>query len=145
MKLIPGQGNVCQGPGFKQVKYNTLKLHLLTCIIKFGALFSNMHISAWAHICTFLISDRHAHYYICTLLQVFPLLIQKLSTEVQASLIWQFICSVPILLLEEVLPWMVSFLPADKQAEVTQCINEIAPMEKALQEVSRGSVLNLFL
>ncbi|XP_073219425.1 zinc finger protein BRUTUS-like At1g18910 [Cicer arietinum] len=67
--------------------------------------------------------------------QVFPLLIQKLSTKEQASLVWQFICSVPIMLLEEVLPWMVSFLSADKQAEVTQCFKEIAPMERALQEV----------
>ncbi|XP_050871044.1 zinc finger protein BRUTUS-like At1g18910 isoform X1 [Lathyrus oleraceus] len=67
--------------------------------------------------------------------QVFPLLIQNLSTKEQASLVWQFICSVPIMLLEEVLPWMVSFLSADKQAEVTQCFNEIAPMERALQEV----------
>ncbi|MED6216867.1 hypothetical protein PIB30_012036 [Stylosanthes scabra] len=67
--------------------------------------------------------------------QVFPLVIQKLPTEEQASLVWQFICSVPIILLEELLPWMVSFLSEDKQAEVTQCINEIAAMEKALQEV----------
>ncbi|KAG4378761.1 hypothetical protein GLYMA_17G096900v4 [Glycine max] len=67
--------------------------------------------------------------------QVFPLLIQKLSNKEQASLVWQFICSVPIMLLEEVLPWMVSFLSANKQSEVTQCLNEIAPMEKAMQEV----------
>ncbi|KAL4398720.1 hypothetical protein HN51_003321 [Arachis hypogaea] len=67
--------------------------------------------------------------------QVFPLVIQKLPTEEQASLVWQFICSVPIILLEELLPWMVSFLSEEKQAEVTQCINEIAPMEKTLQEV----------
>ncbi|KAL2321921.1 hypothetical protein Fmac_026300 [Flemingia macrophylla] len=67
--------------------------------------------------------------------QVFPLLMQKLSTKEQASLVWQFICSVPITLLEEVLPWMVSFLSANKQSEVTQCLNDIAPMEKALQEV----------
>ncbi|KAK7388996.1 hypothetical protein VNO78_23827 [Psophocarpus tetragonolobus] len=67
--------------------------------------------------------------------QVFPLLMQKLSTKEQASLVWQFICSVPVLLLEEVLPWMVSFLSANKQSEVSQCLNELAPMEKALQEV----------
>ncbi|KAE9601465.1 putative aminoacyltransferase, E1 ubiquitin-activating enzyme [Lupinus albus] len=67
--------------------------------------------------------------------QVFPLLMQKLSTKEQASLVWQFICSVPIKLIEEVLPWMVSFLSADKQTEVTQFLNGIAPMEKALQEV----------
>jgi len=80
--------------------------------------------------------DYHTYYQIYPLPQVFPLLIQKLSTKEQASLVWQFICSVPIMLLEEVLPWMVSFLSADKQAEVTRCFNEIAPMETALQEVS---------
>ncbi|CAL0330170.1 unnamed protein product [Lupinus luteus] len=67
--------------------------------------------------------------------QVFPLLMQKLSTKEQAALVWQFICSVPIMLLEEVLPWMVSFLSEDKQTEFTQFLNKIAPMEKALQEV----------
>ncbi|KAK4257144.1 hypothetical protein QN277_006769 [Acacia crassicarpa] len=67
--------------------------------------------------------------------QVFPLLLQKVSIEEQASLVWQFICSVPIMLLQEILPWMVSFLSADKQAEVQKFLNEITPMEKELQEV----------
>ncbi|XP_027329762.1 zinc finger protein BRUTUS-like At1g18910 isoform X3 [Abrus precatorius] len=67
--------------------------------------------------------------------QVFPLLMQKLSTKEQASLVWQFICSVPIMLLEEIFPWMVSFLSANKQTEFAQSLNEIAPMEKELQEV----------
>ncbi|XP_028784078.1 zinc finger protein BRUTUS-like At1g18910 isoform X2 [Neltuma alba] len=44
-------------------------------------------------------------------------------------------CSVPVVLLQEVLPWMVSFLSADKQAEVRKFLNEITPMEKELQEV----------
>lgn len=43
------------------------------------------------------------------------------------------------------MPWMASFLSADKQVEVTQCLNEIAPMEKALQEVSQNSVLYIIL
>lgn len=60
---------------------------------------------------------------------------QKLSTKEQALLVWQFICSVPVMLLQELLPWMVSFLSADKQAEVRQCLYEIAPMEKELQQV----------
>lgn len=90
-------------------------------------------------------SEFLTHYQICALLQVFPLLMQKLSTKEQASLVWQFLCSVPIMLLEEVLPWMVSVLPANKQSEVTQCLNEIAPMEKALQEVGHSSVLKNIL
>ncbi|KAI9117590.1 hypothetical protein K1719_011756 [Acacia pycnantha] len=67
--------------------------------------------------------------------QVFPLLLQKVSIEEQASLVWQFICGVPIMLLQEILPWMLSFLSADKQAEVQKFLNEITPMEKELQEV----------
>ncbi|XP_054821497.1 zinc finger protein BRUTUS-like At1g18910 isoform X3 [Prosopis cineraria] len=67
--------------------------------------------------------------------QVFPLLMQKVSIDEQALLVWQFICSVPIMLLREILPWMVSFLSAEKQAEVRKFLNEITPMEKELQEV----------
>ncbi|KAI4343821.1 hypothetical protein L6164_011127 [Bauhinia variegata] len=67
--------------------------------------------------------------------QVFPLLMHKLSPKEQASLVWQFICGVPIILLEEVLPWMTSFLSANKQAELKECLKEISPMEKPLQEV----------
>ncbi|KAG6752916.1 hypothetical protein POTOM_042957 [Populus tomentosa] len=40
--------------------------------------------------------------------QVFPLLIEKFSVEEQASLIWQFICSIPVNMLAEFLPWLSS-------------------------------------
>ncbi|KAJ4836508.1 hypothetical protein Tsubulata_036212 [Turnera subulata] len=67
--------------------------------------------------------------------QIFPLLMQKFSAREQASLVWQFICSVPVILLEDLFPWMFSFLSQEKQVDVTYCIKEIVPKEDSLQEV----------
>lgn len=67
--------------------------------------------------------------------QVFPLLVRQFSPGEQASLVWQFICSVPVILLEDFLPWMFSFLSPEKQVDVTHCIVAILPKEKSLQEV----------
>ncbi|CAN6717852.1 unnamed protein product [Malus baccata var. baccata] len=67
--------------------------------------------------------------------QVFPLILQQFCREEQAALVWQFICSVPLLLLEDLLPWTISFLPPDEQEEVRHCIKAIVPDEKSLQEV----------
>lgn len=68
-------------------------------------------------------------------MQVFPLILQHFSDEEQASLVWQFMCSIPLVLLEDLLPWTMSFLPPDEQEEVIHCIKEIVPDEKSLQEV----------
>lgn len=67
--------------------------------------------------------------------QVFPLLMKEFSAREQASLVWQFICSVPMVLLEELLPWMMSFLPSEQQSEVVNCLKGVVPKEKLLQEV----------
>ncbi|RXH76061.1 hypothetical protein DVH24_001640 [Malus domestica] len=67
--------------------------------------------------------------------QVFPLILQQFCREEQAALVWQFLCSVPLLLLEDLLPWTISFLPPDEQEEVRHCIKAIVPDEKSLQEV----------
>ncbi|THG03241.1 hypothetical protein TEA_024179 [Camellia sinensis var. sinensis] len=67
--------------------------------------------------------------------QVFPLLMQQFSSKEQASLIWQFLCSVPIMLLEDFLPWLTSFLSPDEQEDFLHCIKEVVPKEKLLQEV----------
>ena len=61
---------------------------------------------------------------------------KEFSAREQASLVWQFICSVPMILLEELLPWMMSFLPADQQSEVVNCLRDVVPNEKLLQEVA---------
>eukprot|EP00268_Persea_americana_P069251 TRINITY_DN980_c0_g1_i2.p1 TRINITY_DN980_c0_g1~~TRINITY_DN980_c0_g1_i2.p1 ORF type:complete len:1235 (+),score=218.82 TRINITY_DN980_c0_g1_i2:393-4097(+) len=67
--------------------------------------------------------------------QVFPLLMQRLSFKEQASLVWQFICSVPVILLEDFLPWMMSYLSVREHADAIFCIKEIIPKERLLQEV----------
>ncbi|CAK9184752.1 unnamed protein product [Ilex paraguariensis] len=67
--------------------------------------------------------------------QVFPLLMQYFSSEEQGSLVWHFMCSVPIMLLEDFLPWMNSFLSPDERMDVIHCIKEVVPKEKLLQEV----------
>ncbi|KAF2316006.1 hypothetical protein GH714_040801 [Hevea brasiliensis] len=80
------------------------------------------------------------HSYICQHMlkeeeQVFPLLLEHFSSKEQASLVWEFFCSIPVILLKELLPWMISFLSPEKQVDVTHCIREIVPQEKSLQEV----------
>lgn len=67
--------------------------------------------------------------------QVFPLLMKQFSPQEQASLVWQFMCSVPVLLLEDFLPWMTSFLSPEEQVNVVNCIKEVVPEEKLLEEV----------
>ncbi|XP_050377186.1 zinc finger protein BRUTUS-like At1g74770 [Argentina anserina] len=67
--------------------------------------------------------------------QVFPLLLQQFSPKEQAALVWQFMCSMPLVLLEDLLPWMISSLQIDEKEEVIHCIIEIVPDEKHLREV----------
>ncbi|CAA2997772.1 zinc finger protein BRUTUS-like At1g74770 isoform X1 [Olea europaea var. sylvestris] len=67
--------------------------------------------------------------------QVFPLLMQKFSSTEQAQLVWRYMCSVPIILLEEFLPWMTSSLSSNEQLDVISCIEVIVPKERLLQEV----------
>ncbi|CAI0399161.1 unnamed protein product, partial [Linum tenue] len=65
--------------------------------------------------------------------QVFPLLVERFSPVEQASLVWQFLCSIPVILLEDLLPWMISLSP-ENHIDVALCIKEIVP-EGSLQEV----------
>ncbi|XP_057806356.1 zinc finger protein BRUTUS-like At1g74770 [Salvia miltiorrhiza] len=67
--------------------------------------------------------------------QVFPLLMEKCSREEQSQLIWQYMCSVPTILLEEFLPWMTLYLSTDEKVDVLHCIKLIVPKERLLQEV----------
>ncbi|XP_018436403.1 zinc finger protein BRUTUS-like At1g18910 isoform X2 [Raphanus sativus] len=67
--------------------------------------------------------------------QVFPLLIENFSFEEQASLVWQFICSVPVMILEELFPWMISLLTLKEKSEVENCVREVVPKEVSLQPV----------
>ncbi|KAK9278654.1 hypothetical protein L1049_028227 [Liquidambar formosana] len=74
--------------------------------------------------------------------QVFPLLVQQLSSKEQASLVWQFMCSIPIVLLEDILPWMASFLSSDEEKDFLRCMKEVVPKEKLLQEVFLSWLVN---
>ncbi|WCJ35994.1 zinc finger protein-related [Euphorbia peplus] len=67
--------------------------------------------------------------------QVFPLLLQQFSAKEQAALVWQFFYVIPVVLLKELMPWMISFICLEKQVDVIRCIKEIVPPEKSLQEV----------
>ncbi|XVE54866.1 hypothetical protein DITRI_Ditri03aG0117000 [Diplodiscus trichospermus] len=72
--------------------------------------------------------------------QVFPLLVNQFSFQEQASLVWQFIGSIPLILLQDFLPWMISFFHPDEQEEITDAIKEVVPEEKSLQEVVASSL-----
>lgn len=68
------------------------------------------------------------------LYQVFPLLILKFSLEEQASLVWQFLCSIPVNMMAAFLSWMSSsVLPTEYQI-MQKCLNKIVPEEKLLQQ-----------
>ena len=68
-------------------------------------------------------------------MQEFPLLIENFSSEEQASLVWQFMCSVPVMVLEEIFPWMTSLLSPMERSEVENCVKQVVPKELSLQLV----------
>ncbi|KAL4633182.1 hypothetical protein ACB092_04G103700 [Castanea dentata] len=67
--------------------------------------------------------------------QVFPLVIEKFSLEEQASLVWQFLCSIPVNMMAEFLPWISTSISPDEYKDLQKCLNKIVPAEKLLQEV----------
>jgi hypothetical protein len=71
------------------------------------------------------------------LLQVFPLLMQNFSFEEQAALVWQFMCCIPVNLLEEVLPWVAAELNPQERQEMVAHIHDVVPSEELLLEVSK--------
>ncbi|KAF8399097.1 hypothetical protein HHK36_014963 [Tetracentron sinense] len=67
--------------------------------------------------------------------QVFPLLIEKFSFEEQASLVWQFLCSIPVNMMAEFLPWLSSSISSDEHQDMLKCLFKVVPKEKLLQQV----------
>lgn len=67
--------------------------------------------------------------------QVFPLLIKNFSLEEQASLVWQFLCSIPMNMMAEFLPWLSNSISSDENQDLQKCLRKIVPAEKLLQEV----------
>lgn len=62
--------------------------------------------------------------------QVFPLLIEKFSFEEQASLVWQFLCSIPVSMMAEFLPWLSSSISSDECQDMRKCLSRVIPEEK---------------
>ncbi|XP_062180337.1 zinc finger protein BRUTUS-like isoform X2 [Phragmites australis] len=67
--------------------------------------------------------------------QVFPLLIKKFSHEEQAGLVWQFLCSIPVNMMAEFLPWLSASVSPDENQDILDCLRKIVPEEKLLQEI----------
>ncbi|KAK6122291.1 hypothetical protein DH2020_043911 [Rehmannia glutinosa] len=67
--------------------------------------------------------------------QVFPLLNEKFSFEEQASLVWQFFCSIPVNMMAEFLPWLSSSISPDERQDMRKCLHRIIPDEKLLQQI----------
>lgn len=66
--------------------------------------------------------------------QVFPLLTQHFSLEEQASLVWQFFCSIPLNMMAEFLPWLSSSISTNEYQDMRKCLSKIVPEEKLLQQ-----------
>ncbi|KAL8531722.1 hypothetical protein ACS0TY_008353 [Phlomoides rotata] len=67
--------------------------------------------------------------------QVFPLLNEKFSFEEQATLVWQYFCSIPVNMMAEFLPWLSSSVSPDERQDMRKCLHRIIPDEKLLQQI----------
>lgn len=67
--------------------------------------------------------------------QVFPLLMELLSYEEQSALVWQFICSIPVNLMENFLPWLASCLTEGERQEMIACVHNVVPNANLLQQI----------
>lgn len=67
--------------------------------------------------------------------QVLPLLIEKFSFEEQAALVWQFLCSIPVNMMAEFLPWLSSSISSDERQDMRKCLRRVIPEEKLLQQI----------
>ncbi|KVI05382.1 zinc finger protein BRUTUS isoform X1 [Cynara cardunculus var. scolymus] len=67
--------------------------------------------------------------------QVLPLLVEKFSFEEQASLVWQFLCSIPVNMMAEFLPWLSASISSEERQEMRSSLCRIIPEEKLLQQI----------
>jgi hypothetical protein len=68
--------------------------------------------------------------------QVFPLLMEHFTFDEQAALVWQFMCSIPVNLMEKFLPWLASCLSREEREEMVACMHKIVPRQELLQQVN---------
>lgn len=67
--------------------------------------------------------------------EIFPSLIKRFSSKEQARLVWQYLCSVPLLLLEDFLPWVMTSLSSVGKTDFMNFIRVVLPEETLVQEV----------
>ncbi|XP_049345318.1 zinc finger protein BRUTUS-like At1g74770 [Solanum verrucosum] len=67
--------------------------------------------------------------------QIFPLMMEKFSSEEQARLVWQYLCSVPLMILEDFMPWLTASLSSHEKTYFLNFIHIVLPEEKLIQEV----------
>lgn len=60
---------------------------------------------------------------------------QFFDFDEQAKLVWQFMCSIPVNLMEKFLPWLASSLSEEEQHVMLACMRRIVPKEELLQQV----------
>ncbi|XP_076913974.1 zinc finger protein BRUTUS-like [Bidens hawaiensis] len=66
--------------------------------------------------------------------QVIPLLVEKFSFEEQASLVWHFLCSIPVNMMAEFLPWLSASVSSDERQEM-RSMKGVIPEEALLQQI----------
>ncbi|KAJ3670660.1 hypothetical protein LUZ60_008086 [Juncus effusus] len=67
--------------------------------------------------------------------QIFPLLIEKFSFDEQAELVWRFLCNIPVNMMAEFLPWLITSVSSKEHQDIIKCLRKIIPSQKLLQEV----------
>ncbi|KAL6007537.1 hypothetical protein ACLOJK_033035 [Asimina triloba] len=68
-------------------------------------------------------------------INVFPLLMEKFTFDEQAALVWQFLCSIPVNMMAEFLPWLSSSISPDEHQDMLKWLHKVVPAEKLLQQV----------
>ncbi|TXG69792.1 hypothetical protein EZV62_004727 [Acer yangbiense] len=87
---------------------------------------------------TLLILRMESVFHVMLSVNMCPLHIDKFSFEEQASLVWQFLCSIPVNMMTEFLPWLCSSISSDEHLDMRKCLCKIIPKEKLLQQVVFG-------
>ncbi|XP_009769600.1 zinc finger protein BRUTUS-like At1g74770 isoform X4 [Nicotiana sylvestris] len=67
--------------------------------------------------------------------QIFPLMIQQFTSKEQARLVWQYLCSVPLMILQDFMPWLTASLSSDEKADFLNFIHLVLPEEKLIHKV----------
>ncbi|KAK4375621.1 hypothetical protein RND71_006298 [Anisodus tanguticus] len=68
-------------------------------------------------------------------MQIFPLMMEKFSSKEQARLVWQYLCSVPLMILEDFMPWLTASLSSDEKTDFLNFVHLVLPEEKLIHEV----------